>query len=147
MRNHTLVLKEIAVIFQVISVLPFSAFGINPDLVKKCCVLFSNYFVFASCRALNLETNGSPQPLVYFLPYEREQEVQKCIHPKHFQVSLSGIKISNVVTKETSQIVLQTLWHELPCQQSLLPDLSRKIGDAGYCSIYGTKGQINLVSL
>ena len=45
----------------------------------------------------------------YFLPYEREPEVHKCIHPKHFQVS--GIKISNVVTKETSQILLQTLWH------------------------------------
>ena len=37
---------------------------------------------------------------VYFLPYEREQEVQKCFPPKHFRVS--GIKISNVVTKETS---------------------------------------------
>ena len=32
----------------------------------------------------------------------------KCIHPKHFRVS--GIKISNVATKETSQILLQTLW-------------------------------------
>ena len=40
----------------------------------------------------------------YFLSYEREQEVHKCIHPKHFRVS--GIKISNVVTKETSQILL-----------------------------------------
>ena len=36
----------------------------------------------------------------------------------------------------------------LPCEQSLLPDLSRKIeGDAGYSGIYGTKQQINLVSL
>ena len=60
---------------------------------------------------------------------------------------VSGIKISNV-TKETSQILLQTLWHDLPCQQCLLSDLSRKIeGDAGYCGTYGTKEQINLVSL
>ena len=58
------------------------------------------------------------------------------------------VVISNVVTKETSQILLQTLWHDLPCQQSLLSDLSRKIeGDAGYCGTYGTKEQINLVSL
>ena len=35
----------------------------------------------------------------------KEQEVHKCIHPKHLRVS--GIKISNVVTKETSQILLQ----------------------------------------
>ena len=54
-------------------------------------------------------TNGSPQLLVYFLPYGKEQEFHKCIHPKHFRVS--GIEISNVVTKETSQILLQTLWH------------------------------------
>ena len=41
--------------------------------------------------------------LVYFLSYGKEQEVHKCIHPNHFRVS--GIKISNVVTKETSQIL------------------------------------------
>ena len=40
----------------------------------------------------------------YFLSYEREQEVHKCIHPKHFRVS--GIKITNVMTKETPQILL-----------------------------------------
>ena len=34
--------------------------------------------------------------LYSFLPYEIE-------HPKHFRVS--GIKMSNVVTKETSQII------------------------------------------
>ena len=49
------------------------------------------------------------RPLVYFLPYGKEQEVHKCINPKHFRVS--SIKISNVVTKETAQILLQTLWH------------------------------------
>ena len=56
----------------------------------------------------------SPQPLVYFLPYEIEQEVQICIHPKYFRVS--GIKISNVVTKETSQLLLQILWHLRNCK-------------------------------
>ena len=58
---------------------------------------------------LKRETNGSSQLLVYFPPYGKEQEVHKCIHAKHFRVS--GIKISDVVTKETSQILLQTLWH------------------------------------
>ena len=33
-----------------------------------------------------------------FLPYEREQEVHKCMHPKYLQVSSS--KISNVGTKK-----------------------------------------------
>ena len=41
---------------------------------------------------------------VYLLPYEREQEVHKCIHPKHSRVTSS--KISNVVTKETSQLII-----------------------------------------
>ena len=69
------------------------SFGIIPCSVQKCRVLFSNYF-------FKEETNGSPQPLVYFVSYEREQEVHKGIHPKHFRIN--GIKISNVVTKETS---------------------------------------------
>ena len=51
----------------------------------------------------------SSQLLVYLLPNGKEQEVHKCIHPKHFRVS--GIKISDVVTKETSQTLLQTLWY------------------------------------
>ena len=56
--------------------------------------------------------SGFPQPVVYldyFLPYEREQEVQSQMyrHPKHFQVS--GIKISNV-TKQFSQS-LRELFH------------------------------------
>ena len=61
--------------------------------------------------SLKRKTNGSPQLLVYFFPYmyEREQEVHKCIHPKQFRVS--EIKISNVTTKEISQILLQTPWH------------------------------------
>ena len=73
---------------------------------KACCfsqsehALYGNFIIIASCRALNEEMNGSPQPLVYFHPYEREREVHKCIHPKHFWVS--GSKISNVMTKETS---------------------------------------------
>ena len=72
------------------------SFAILPSSVQKCHILFSNYFVFA-------------KPLAYFLPYEREQEVHNyCSHPKHFRGS--SIKISNVMTKETSQILLQTLW-------------------------------------
>ena len=42
--------------------------------------------------------------LFIFSPMKENKEVRKCVHPKHF-------KISNVVTKETSQILLQTLWH------------------------------------
>ena len=70
------------------------------------CAVFK---LFRVCQALKRETNGSPQPLVYFLPHEREQEVHKCTPPKHFRVG--GIKVSYVLTKETSQILLQTLWH------------------------------------
>ena len=62
------------------------------------CAVFKLFRVW---YALKRETNGSPQLLVYFLPYGKEQEVHKCIHPKHFRVG--NIKISNVVTKETSQ--------------------------------------------
>ena len=50
--------------------------------------------------------------------------VHKCIHPKHFRVS--GIKISNVVTEETSQILLQTLWH-LRKPQTNLDSLSNLV--------------------
>ena len=57
--------------------------------------------------------------LFIFSPaYEREQEVHKCIHPKHFRVS--GIKISNVMTKETSKILLQTLCHLWKAQINLV---------------------------
>ncbi len=70
-------------------------------------------------NGLKRETNGSPDELlVYFLHYEREQEVHNCIHPKHFRVS--GIEIGNVVTKETSQILLQTLWHLRKLQINLV---------------------------
>ena len=44
---------------------------------------------------------------IYSPMKENKQFSHKCIHPKHFQVS--GIKISDVVTKETSQISMQTL--------------------------------------
>ena len=47
--------------------------------------------------------------LFIFSPMKENKKFShKCIHPKHFRVS--SIKISNVVTKETSQILLQTLW-------------------------------------
>ena len=45
---------------------------------------------------------------IFSVYYDKQQEVHKCIHPTHSRVS--GIKISNV-TKETSQILLQRLWH------------------------------------
>ena len=48
--------------------------------------------------------------LFIFSPMKENKKFShKCIHPKYFRVS--GIKISNVVTKETSQILPQTLWH------------------------------------
>ena len=50
--------------------------------------------------------------------YERQQEVHKFIDPKHFRVS--GILINNVVTKETSQILLQRLWHLRKPQTTLV---------------------------
>ena len=68
------------------------------------CAVFK---LFRVCLALKRETDGSPQPLFYCLPYEREQKVHKCIPAKYFRVS--SLKISNVVTKETSQ--MQALWH------------------------------------
>ena len=68
--------------------------------------------------------------LVYFLPYGKEQEVHKCIHPKHFRVS--GIKISDVVTKETSQILLQTLWHLGKPQINVVSLCGDSFTDVGY---------------
>ena len=47
--------------------------------------------------------------LFIFSPMKENKKFTNGIHPKHFRVS--SIKISNVVTKETSQILLQTLWH------------------------------------
>ena len=45
--------------------------------------------------------------LFIFSPMKDNKKVHKCIHQKHFRVG--SIKISNVVTKETSRILLQTL--------------------------------------
>ena len=95
----------IPVIFQVISVLPFIAknafvtgYLLESSLARfKNVVCCSNYFVFAKLQRGKRINYWSPQPLVYFLPYEREQEAHKCIHLKHFRVN--SIKISNVVTK------------------------------------------------
>ena len=66
--------------------------------------VFKLHFV---CQALKRETNGSLQPLVYCLPHEREQEVHKCIHPKHFRVS--DIKSGNVVTRNFQNIAADTV--------------------------------------
>ena len=57
----------------------------------------------------------------------------KCIHQKHFRVS--AIKISNVVTKETSkspQILLQTLWHLRKPQINLVSLNGDSFTDVGY---------------
>ena len=81
------------------------SFAIVHSSVQKCRMLFSNYFMFA-------------KPLVYFLPYEREQEVHNCIHQKRFRGN--SIKISNVVIKETSQILLPSLWHIQKLQINLV---------------------------
>ena len=54
----------------------------------------------------------------------------KCIHPKHFRVS--GIKFGNVVTKETSQILLQTLWHFRKPQTNLVSLREDSFTDVGY---------------
>ena len=85
--------------------------------------------LFRVCYALRRETNGSPQPLVYFLPYEKEQEDHKCIHQNS---RVSGIKVSNVVTKETSQILLQTLWHLRKPQINLVSLCGDSFTDVGY---------------
>ena len=64
--------------------------------------------------------------LFIFSPMKENKKFNhKCIHPKHFQVS--SIKISNVVTKETSQILLQTLWHSWKPQINNLVSL---LGDS-----------------
>ena len=52
------------------------------------------------------------------------------INPKHFRVS--GIKISNVVTKETSQILLHTLWHLRKPQMNLVSLSGDSFTDVGY---------------
>ena len=53
-----------------------------------------------------------------------------CIHLKHIWVS--GIKISNVVTKETSQILLQTLRHLQKPQINLVSFWGDSFKDVGY---------------
>ena len=62
---------------------------------------------------------------IFSVYYERQQEVHKCIHPKHFRVS-------NVVTKETSQILLQTLWHLRKPQINLVSLRRDSFTDVGY---------------
>ena len=57
------------------------------------------------------------------------KENKKCIHPKHFGVS--GIKISNV-TKETSQILLQTPWHLRKPQINLVSLSGNSFTNVGY---------------
>ena len=68
--------------------------------------------------------------LTIFSPMnENKKFSHKCIHPKHFRVS--GIKISDV-TKETSQILLQTLWHLRKPQINLVSLCGNSFTDVGY---------------
>ena len=60
---------------------------------------------------------------------ENKKFSHKCIHPKHFQVS--GIKISDV-TKENSQILLQTPWHLRKPQINLVSLCGNPFTDVGY---------------
>ena len=69
--------------------------------------------------------------LFIFSPMKENKKFShKCIHLKHFRVS--GIKISNVVTKETSQILLQTLWHLRKPQINLVSLQGDSFTDVGY---------------
>ena len=58
--------------------------------------------------SLKRETDWSPQPLVYFLPYEREQGVQSQMYSRN---NSDLVALAACREKETSQILLQTLWH------------------------------------
>ena len=49
---------------------------------------------------------------------ENKEFSHKCIHLKHFRVT--DVKISNVGTKETSQILLQTPWQLCKPQLNLV---------------------------
>ena len=117
MRYHTLVLTgNKTVIFHVISFLPFSAKNVfvTVHLLESSLARFKNVaccFQTILCLLSFKEGNEWISAACFFSPLGREQEVHKCIHPKHSRVS--DIKSSNVVTKETSheQILLQTLWH------------------------------------
>ena len=68
--------------------------------------------------------------LTIFFPMKENMKFShKCIHPKHFRVS--GIKISDV-TKETSQILLQTPWHLRKPQINLVSLCGNSFTDVGY---------------
>ena len=104
--------------FQVISVLPFSkknAF-VTVYLLESSVARFKNFACCFQTNSCLLSFKGKRVDLLsrlfiwtIFSPIKENKKFShKCIHPKHFLVS--GIKISNV-TKETSQILLQTPWH------------------------------------
>ena len=68
--------------------------------------------------------------LTIFSPMKENKKFShKCIYPKHFRVS--GIKISNV-TKETSQILLQTPLHLRKPQINLVSLCGNSSTDLGY---------------
>ena len=62
--------------------------------------------------------------LLIFSPTEKNKKLTK-----HFRVS--GIKISNVMTKETFQILLHTLWHLRKPQINLVSLCGDLFTDAG----------------
>ena len=85
---------------------------------------------YSSCHS-NIKFISSRHRVISSIsPLWREQEVHKCIHLKHFRVS--GIKISNVVTKETSQRLLRTLWHLRKPQINLVSLWGDSFTDVGY---------------
>ena len=68
--------------------------------------------------------------LTIFSPMKENKKFShKCIHPKHFRVS--AIKISDV-TKETSQILLPTLWHLQKPQINLVSLCGNSFTNEGY---------------
>ena len=92
--------------FQVMSVVPFSAKNafVIAYLLESSLARFKDVvccYQTISCLLSFREGNERISRLFIFSPMKEYKKFShKCIHPKHFRVS--GIKISNVVTKETN---------------------------------------------
>ena len=104
------------------------SFGIIPSSVQKCRVLFSNYFVFSKLgrgKRMNLLSR-----LFIFSPVKENKKLTK-----EFTRSISELaawKLANVVTKETSQILLQILWHLRKPQINFVSLWGDSFSDVGY---------------
>ena len=83
------------------------------------------YAVFQKGKQIDLLSH-----LFIFSPMKENKKFTNGIHPKHFRVS--GIKISKVGTKETSQTSLQTLWHLRKPQINLVSLWGDSFTDVGY---------------